>query len=186
MKATLNQYCHGKNAEVRQHKHTASLCHPAKPPLWIYMHDAGFLKWIYLKLQGSLKAGAVIFSSPPRSGAGFIGGAMNLASCDRGTFWWWIHIGVPEIALWFGVCLMGLFSRCSNEGAAVGLRAVTLGTSLKDKFAGFPLVLICNSTGAGDATISLQHYTETVDVLTWTVFHSSVWWPTLSLRDLWV
>lgn len=114
MKATLNQYCHGKNAEVRQHKHTASLCCPAKPPLWIYMHDAGFLKWIYLKLQGSLKAGAVIFSSPPRSGAGFIGGAMNPASCVRGTFWWWIQVAVPEIALWFGARLMGLFSWCCN------------------------------------------------------------------------
>lgn len=54
-----------KSAGVRQHKHTATLCRPARPPLWIYMHDVGFLKWIYLKLQASLKGWAVIFSPPP-------------------------------------------------------------------------------------------------------------------------
>ena len=65
MRATLNQICHGKNAEVRQHKHTATLCCPAEPPLWIYMHDVGCLKWIYLKLRRSLKGWAVIFSLSP-------------------------------------------------------------------------------------------------------------------------
>lgn len=85
-----------------------------KPPLRIYTHDVGFLKWIYSKLQRALKGGAVIFSSPARSGAGFIGRALNPACCVRG---WWIQVAVPEIALWFGVHLMGIFSL--GERAAV-------------------------------------------------------------------
>lgn len=118
MKATLNQICHGKNAEVRQHKHTATLCCPAEPPLWIYMHDVGCLKWIYLKLRRSLKGWAVIFSSPPRSGAGFYRGShesgrlcqrdllvMNPGCCARNSpVVWGAFDGVIFMVLWGKRC----------------------------------------------------------------------------------
>lgn len=64
---------------------------------------------------------------------------------------------MPEIALWFGACLMGLFSWCCNERATV--------RPVRGCIEGFPLVFPCNSTGAGDAATSLKHYTQTVDVL---------------------
>lgn len=75
------------------------------------------------------KGELLFFSPPPRSGAGFIGGAMNLDGCVRRTFWGWIQVAVPEIALWFGACLMGLFSRCCNERAAVRLVWGCIGSS---------------------------------------------------------
>lgn len=110
-------------------------CCLAKPPLWIYMHDVGFLKWIYLKVRHVLKGRAVIFSFPPQSGASFIDGAMNLACCVRGTFWWWIQVAVPEIALRFGAHLMALFSWYWTERALV--RALWGCTR------GFPPLWIC-------------------------------------------
>lgn len=132
---------------------TATLCCPAKPPLWIYMHDVGFLKWIYLKLRRSLKEWAVIFSSHPWSGAGFIGGAMNPACCIRGTFWWWIQVAVPEIVLWFEALLMGLFSWCYREKAAVmPVWCCIGGFPWLQPFSGFPLVFPCVSTAARNAS----------------------------------
>ena len=75
------------------------------------------------------------FPLPPRSGAGFIGGVMNPAGCVRGTSWWWIQVAVPEIALWFGPRLMGLFSWKELQ---LGLRGVALGAFLDCRSAGFP------------------------------------------------
>lgn len=135
---------------------TATLCCPAKPPLWIYMH-VGFLKWIYLKRRRSLKGWAVIFSSPPRSGAGFIGGAMNPAFCVRGTFRRWIQVAVPEIALRFGARLMGLFSWCCRERAAV--------RPVWGCIRGFPLVFPCIFAAAGNAAANLKHHSQIVHVL---------------------
>ncbi len=156
---------------------TATLCCPAKPPLWIYMHDVGFLKWIYLKLRRLLKGWAVIFSSPPRSGAGFIEGAMNPAGCVRGTFWWWIQVAVPEIALWFGARLMGLFSWCCRERAAVRPVWGCIG--------GFPPLQICRLPSCVSSRLrscwECSYNTKTpfpncTSPELWLCFHSSVSW----------
>lgn len=151
---------------------TAMLCCPAKPPLWIYMHDVGFLKWIYLKLRRSLKEWTVIFSSPPRSGAGFIEGAMNPACCVRGTFWWWIQVAVPEIACGLGHFWWGYFQGTAGKEMLLRLCGVAPGASLNYSPAGFPPVFPCISTDAGNAFTMLKHHSPNCTELS-LCFHSS-------------
>lgn len=97
----------------------ANLCDAARSHLGeficiMFVFRSGFI-W---SSGGLSKKGAVIFP-PPQSGAGFTGGAMNPACCVMGTFWRWIRVAVPEIALWFRALLTRPLSWCCRKRAAV-------------------------------------------------------------------
>lgn len=112
--------------------------------------------------SGARSKGELLFFPLPLGQVqAFIGGVMNPAGCVRGTSWWWIQVAVPEIALWFGARLMGLFSWCCEESAAVRAMWGCIG--------GFPRLQICRLPSCVSLHLHSYKPWHTIPTLSWTL-----------------
>lgn len=112
--------------------------------------------------SGARSKGELLFFPLPLGQVqAFIGGVMNPTGCVRGSSWWWIQVAVPEIALWFGARLMGLFSWCCEESAAVRAMWGCIG--------GFPRLQICRLPSCVSLHLHSYKPWHTIPTLSWTL-----------------